>query len=57
MEVFITRLRIEIKDLQDELLFGDDEREAFSDYWGCMSTLSLLRHSFFDFIGRQPTKA
>lgn len=37
MEIFILKLRDEIKALQDELLFGDAEREAFTEFWDCES--------------------
>lgn len=42
MEVFVVGVRKEIVELQNELMFGDEEREDFAAFWDSESTLNLL---------------
>lgn len=35
METFVLEVRERIKTVQDELLLGEEEREAFSPFWDC----------------------
>lgn len=41
MEVFVTGVRKEIVELQNELMLGEEEREAFGAFWDCEFTVTL----------------
>lgn len=42
MEVFVTGVRKEIVELQNELMLGEEEREAFGAFWDCEFCDDLL---------------
>ena len=42
MEMFVTGVRKEIVELQDELMLGEDEREAFGAFWDSNYSDELL---------------